>query len=140
MTSANEERDRGVCDMWNEGASVDAIGRRYHMTNGAVYAVVRRRRDRGYNVARRHSDECIHRRNAERFGKVKRRAFQLELLANDGRIDVLQDVNAKTAAQVMDTSLTTLWRHARRGTLAHWRKGHALRFKLCDLIDWAKSL
>lgn len=140
MTSTNEERARGVCDMWNEGASVDAIGRRYHMTNGAVYAVVRRRRDRGYNVARRHSDECIHRRNSERFGKVKRRAFQLELLANDGRIDVLQDVNAKTAAQVMDTSLVTLWRHARRGTLAHGRKGHALRFKLCDLIDWAKSL
>ena len=140
MTSTNEERDRGICDMWNEGASVDAIGRRYHMTNGAVYAVVRRRRDRGYNVERRHSDECIHRRNSERYGKLKRRAFELELLANDGRIDVLQDVNAKTAAQVMDTSLTTLWRHARRGTLAHGRKGHALRFKLCDLIDWAKSL
>lgn len=140
MTSTNEERDRGVCDMWNSGASVDAIGRRYHMTNGAVYAVVRRRRDRGYNVARRHSDECIHRRNSERYGKVKRRAFELELLANDGRIDVLQDVNAKTAAQVMDTSLVTLWRHARRGTLAHGRKGHMLRFKLCDLIDWAKSL
>ena len=140
MTSTNEERDRGICDMWNEGASVDTIGRRYHMTNGAVYAVVRRRRDRGYNVARRHSDECIHRRNAERFGRVKRRAFQLELLANDGRIDVLQDVNAKTAAQVMDTSLTTLWRHARRGTLAHGRRGHMLRFKLIDLIDWAKSL
>ena len=126
--------------MWNAGAKVDAIGRKYQMTNGAVYAVVRRRRDRGYNVARRHSDECIHRRNSERFGKVKRRAFELELLANDGRIDVLQDVNAKTAAQVMDTSLVTLWRHARRGTLAHGRKGHALRFKLCDLIDWAKSL
>lgn len=140
MTSTNEERDRGICDMWNSGASVDAIGRRYHMTNGAVYAVVRRRRDRGYNVERRHSDECIHRRNSERFGKVKRRAFQLELLANDGRIDVLREVNSKTAAQIMDTSLTTLWRHARRGTLAHGRKGHTLRFRVIDLIDWAKSL
>ena len=140
MVSICEERDRGICDMWNGGASVDAIGRRYHLTNGAVYAVVRRRRDRGSNVARRHSDECIHRRNVERFGKVKRRAFQLELLANDGRIDVFREVNAKTAAQVMDTSLTTLWRHARRGTLAHGRKGHMVRFKLCDLIDWAKSL
>lgn len=140
MASGTVERDRGICDMWNGGASVDAIGRRYHMTNDAVYAVVRRRRDIGWNVARRHSAECIHRRNAERYVKVKRRAFQLELLANDGRIDVLQEVNAKTAAQVMDTSLTTLWRHARRGTLAHGRKGHMLRFKLCDLIDWAKSL
>ena len=119
---------------------MEAIGRRYHLSDDAVYAVVRRRRDIGWNVARRHSDECIHRRNSERFGKVKRRAFELELLANDGRIDVLQEVNAKTAAQVMDTSLTTLWRHARRGTLAHGRKGHTLRFKLCDLIDWAKSL
>ena len=140
MTSAYEERDRGVCDMWNDGASVDAIGRRYHMTNGAVYAVVRRRRDSGWNVTKRHSSECIRRFNDERYGKVKRRAFQLELLANDGRIDVLQDVNAKTAAQVMDTSLTTLWRHARRGTLPHGRKGHMLRFKLIDLIDWAKRL
>lgn len=140
MTSTNEERDRGICDMWNSGASVDAIGRRYHMTNDAVYAVVRRRRDRGYNVARRHSDECIHRRNAERFGKVKRRAFQLELLANDGRIDVLRTLNTKTAAQVMDTSLVTLWRHARRGTLKSGRKGHSLRFMVCDLIDWAKRL
>lgn len=140
MNSTYEERDRDICDMWNAGAKVGAIGRKYQMTNGAVYAVVRRRRDHGYHVARRHNDECIQRRNAERFGKVKRRAFQLELLANDGRIDVLQDVNAKTAAQVMDTSLTTLWRHARRGTLAHGRKGHTLRFKLCDLIDWAKSL
>ena len=140
MTSTYEERDRGICDMWNGGATVEAIGRRFHLSDDAVYAVVRRRRDIGWNVARRHSAECIHRRNSERFGKVKRRAFELELLANDGRIDVLQEVNAKTAAQVMDTSLTTLWRHARRGTLAHGRKGHALRFKLCDLIDWAKSL
>lgn len=140
MASGTVERDLGICDMWNGGATVEAIGRRYHMSDDAVYAVVRRRRDSGWNVARRHSDECIHRRNSERFGKVKRRAFELELLANDGRIDVLQEVNAKTAAQVMDTSLTTLWRHARRGTLAHGRKGHMLRFKLCDLIDWAKSL
>ena len=140
MVSTIEERDRGICDMWNDGNTVDAIGRRYHMTNGAVYAVVRRRRDRGYNVARRHPDECIHRRNSERYGKVKRRAFQLELLANDGRIDVLREVNAKTAAQIMDTSLTTLWRHARRGTLAHGRKGHMLRFRVIDLIDWANSL
>lgn len=80
MVSLFEERDRGICDMWNDGASADKIWREFHMTNGAVYAVVRRRRDRGYNVARRHSDECIHRRNAERFGKVKRRAFELELL------------------------------------------------------------
>lgn len=140
MTSTNEERDRGICDMWNDGATVDAIGRRYHMTNSAVYAVVRRRRDRGHNVARRRSDECIHRFNVERYGKVKRRAFQLELLANDGSIDVLQEVNAKTAAQVMGMSLTTLWKHARRGTLAHGRKGHTLRFRIIDLIDWAKSL
>lgn len=140
MTSTYEERDRDICDMWNAGAKVDAIGRKYHMTNGAVYAVVRRCRDRGYNVARRHNDECIHRRNAERFGKVKRRAFQLELLANDGRVDVLRTLNTKTAAQVMDTSQVTLWRHATRGTLKSGRKGHTLRFKLCDLIDWAKSL
>ena len=140
MASGTVERDHGICDMWNEGATVDAIGRRYHMTNGAVYAVVRRRRDSGWNVARRHSDECIHRRNSERFGKVKRRAFQLELLANDGRIDALRTLNTKTAAQVMDTSLTTLWRHARRGTLKSGRKGHSLRFRVIDLIDWAKSL
>lgn len=140
MVSLIEERDRGICDMWNEGASADKIGREFHMTNSAVYAVVRRRRDSGWNVTRRHSSECIRRRNVERFGKVKRRAFELELLANDGRIDVLREVNAKTAAQVMDTSLTTLWRHARRGTLAHGRKGHTLRFRVIDLIDWAKSL
>ena len=140
MASGTVERDRGICDMWNGGATVEAIGRRYNLSDDAVYAVVRRRRDHGYHVARRHNDESIHRRNAERFGKVKRRAFQLELLANDGRIDVLQEVNAKTAAQVMDTSLTTLWRHARRGTLKSGRKGHSLRFRVIDLIDWAKRL
>lgn len=140
MASGTVERDRGICDMWNGGATVEAIGRRFHLSDDAVYAVVRRRRDIGWNVARRHSDECIHRRNSERFGKVKRRAFELELLANDGRIDVLQEVNAKTAAQVMDTSLTTLWRHAQRGTLKSGRKGHSLRFRVIDLIDWAKRL
>jgi len=140
MTSTYEERDRDICDMWNAGAKVDAIGRKYQMSNDAVYAVVRRRRDHGYHVARRHNDESIHRRNAERFGKVKRRAFQLELLANDGRIDVLRTLNTKTAAQVMDTSQVTLWRHATRGTLKSVRKGHSLRFRVIDLIDWAKRL
>lgn len=140
MADSFEERDRGICEMWNDGASVGAIGRRYQMTNAGVYAVIRRRRDKGYEVKSRYSYDSIRRHNMKRFENVKRRALKLEVLANDGRIDVFRELNTKAAAQVMDVSKTTLWRHARRGTLKTERRGHLIRYRLVDLIEWANSL
>ena len=134
-----ETRDQGICEMWNDGATVDAIGRRYQMTNAGVYAVIRRRRDCGWKIRHRASDRCIHNRNVERFMEAKARAVTLEMLANDGRIDPFRSLSAKKASPIMGVHVSTLYRHAKRGNIPHERDGHVIKFRLVDLIEWEKS-
>lgn len=135
-----ESRDRSVCTMWNDGAKTSAIARRHGITEYSVYAIVRRRRERGWDVARRHAREYVDRRNRTRWDAIKQRAFALEVLANDGKVDPLAVLSSKRAAYAMGVSVTTIYRHARQGKLAHERDGHVMRFRLGDLIDWARCL
>lgn len=135
-----EERDRSVCAMWNDGAKTSAIARKHGITEYSVYAIVRRRRDRGWDVGRRQARECVCKRNRTRWDAIKQRALALEVLANDGKVDPTRALSAKRAAHVMGVSITTIYRNAKLGKLAHERDGHVMRFRLGDLIDWARCL
>lgn len=138
--SIYEERDRAICDMWNAGAKTSAIARRNGITEGSVYAVVRRRRDSGWDVTHRQASEHVIRRNRSRWEAINKRALALEVLANDGKVDPLRMLSTKRASFVMGVSITTIYRHVRLGRLPHERDGQAMRFRLADLIDWAKAL
>ena len=139
-TSLFERRDRAICAAWNEGAKTSAIARRNGITEGSVYAIVRRRREDGWDVAHRQAREHVDRRNRSRWDAISQRALALEVLANDGKVDPTRALSAKRACHVMGVSITTIYRHARLGRLPHERDGHVMRFRLADLIDWAKSL
>lgn len=132
-------RDQTIIDMWNEGRDIDAIARAAHCTTHAAYEVVRRWRVKEPDgVCRRPSGfEIKARRYKKRLNYIGLRLMDLFV---SGDVDPCQNLTTEKVAAVLDISVITVRKIAKRGDLRSHRRGRRYVFELGDVAEWAASL
>lgn len=132
-------RDQTIIDMWNDGRDIDSIARAAHCTTKAAYQVVMRRRAMDPNgVCRRRSGiQLKSMRYKQRLNDIGRRLTELFV---SGDVDPCQNLTTEKVAAVLDISVITVRKIAKRGDLRSHRRGRRYVFELGDVAEWAVSL
>ena len=132
-------RDQMIIDMWNDGRDIDSIARAAHCTTKAAYQVVMRRRAMDPNgVCRRRSGiqlKSMHYK--QRLNDIGRRLTELFV---SGDVDPCQNLTTENVAAVLDISVITVRKIAKRGDMRSHRRGRRYVFELGDVAEWAVSL
>lgn len=125
------ERDRLILELWNNGYSVDVIGRVSHLSDSAVYCVVERRRAEGYEVKKRY--------HYKRTEFKRRRAARIHEAIEAWGHDPGALVSVSNAARLVCVQPTSIYKAMSNGRLRFTRDGYRKYVSIADLLEWAES-